>query len=80
MHPTLEPGDLLTIDTEVECFRGPGLYAVLCHETAIIVRLQETGPGMIQVRHDGEHYDHEEPIHIGSLQIIGRVAFIGRRV
>ena len=56
MSPTLEAGDLIFVDTRVQCYDGDGIYVFNYDSTLFVKRLQKTG-SKLTVISDNQTYD-----------------------
>lgn len=81
MVPTLADGDEILVDREDSAGRlRDGVY-VLRIEDALVVKRLSVGPGgRLSVRSDNDAYPGWPEVEPGSVDIVGRVAWVGRRL
>ncbi|WP_447869984.1 LexA family transcriptional regulator [Serratia fonticola] len=75
MTGTIEPGDLLFVDTTVHSFDGDGIYAFLYDDTAHVKRLQKIKDKLL-VLSDNKSYHPWDPIErdeMNRVYIYGKV-------
>ena len=82
MMPTLNPGDVIRIERNLQRNTSDGIYVIRMGEALLIKRLQFLPEGEINVTSDNEAY---QPYRVSlnndaeSFDIIGRVVWAGRR-
>lgn len=81
MSPTLSDGDEILVDREDGAGRlRDGIY-VLRVEGALIVKRLAVGPGgRLSVRSDNQAYPGWPDVEAGSIDVVGRVVWVGRRL
>jgi phage repressor protein C with HTH and peptisase S24 domain len=81
MAPTLSDGDEILVDREDGAGRlRDGIY-VLRIEDALVVKRLAVGPGgRLSVRSDNDAYPGWPDLEPGSIDVVGRVAWVGRRI
>jgi hypothetical protein len=81
MSPTLSDGDEILVDREDGAGRlRDGIY-VLRVEGALVVKRLAVGPGgRLSVRSDNQAYPGWPDVEPGSVDVIGRVVWAGRRL
>lgn len=82
MEPTLRAGDLLLIDRGSEGVKQDAIYAFAMNGELRVKRMQLKLDGSLVVRSDNSKYEAESLNNdqIGSLHIVGRVVWSGRRM
>lgn len=81
MSPTLSDGDEILIDREDSAERlRDGIY-VLRIEEALVVKRVALGPGgRLSARSDNDAYPGWPDLEPGSVDVVGRVVWVGRRL
>ena len=81
MTPTLNHGDDILLDIRVEHARRDGVY-VLRNEGALLVKRVSVNPatGLITVKSDNPLYETWENCPAESIDLIGRVIWVGRKL
>jgi len=81
MAPTLADGDEILVDHHDDAGRlRDGIY-VLRIEGSLVVKRLAVGPGgRISVRSDNQAYPGWPEVEPGAVDVIGRVAWVGRRL
>lgn len=81
MTPTLSDGDEILVDREDGAGRlRDGVY-VLRIEDALVVKRLGVGPGgRLSARSDNEAYPGWPDLEPGSIDVVGRVVWVGRRL
>lgn len=82
MEPTLRAGDLLLIDRGGEGVKQDAIYVFAMHGELRVKRMQLKLDGSVMVRSDNPQYEAERlsANQIGTLNIVGRVVWSGRRM
>lgn len=82
MEPTLRAGDLLLIDRGGADVRQDAIYAFAMNGELRVKRMQLKMDGSVVVRSDNPQYEPEllSADQIGSMNIVGRVVWSGRRM
>ncbi len=70
MTPTINPGDVVIVDTGCEAFDGDGIYLIDTGNGAQIKRLQALGDGVHVISANKEYKDFPAPPH---MRVGGRV-------
>lgn len=81
MSPTLESGDLLYVDTTINCYQGDGLYVFSFNDALYVKRLQLAGRKIL-VLSDNKLYDKWEITADEEAQftIHGKVEFLQGKI
>ncbi len=82
MSPAVESGDLLLVDLREQTATDDGIY-VLCIENHLVAkRLQRMLKGEIYIKSDNEAYETQivSLDGLNSLNIVGRVVWVARRI
>ena len=81
MTPTLNHGDDILLDTRVEHARRDGIY-VLRNDGSLLVKRVSVNPatGLITVKSDNSLYETWENCPTDSIDLIGRVIWVGRKL
>lgn len=81
MSPTLESGDLLYVDTTINCYQGDGLYVFSFNDALYVKRLQLAGRKIL-VLSDNKLYDKWEITGDEEAQftIHGKVEFLQGKI
>ena len=82
MEPTLRAGDLLLVDRSSEGVTQDAIYAFATNGDLRVKRMQLKIDGSIVTKSDNLQYEAETLLvdQVGSLRIIGRVVWSGRRM
>jgi hypothetical protein len=82
MEPTLHAGDLALIDRGIDGVKDDGIYVVVVDGRLQVKRIQRLMDGSLLIKSDNPRYDPEtiSPLRVETVQIVGRVIWIGRRV
>lgn len=75
MMPTLNPRDLLFIDTRIDHFNGDGIYVFNFEESTFVKRLQKVKGRKLSVLSDNDKYPafEIEPHEMSELYIFGKL-------
>lgn len=75
MMPTLNPRDLLFIDTKIDHFNGDGIYVFNFEESTFVKRLQKVKGRKLSVLSDNNKYPafEIEPHEMSELYIFGKL-------
>lgn len=81
MTPTLNDGDDILLDTRIEHARRDAIY-VLRNEGTLLVKRVSVNPatGLITVKSDNPLYENWENCPAESVDLIGRVIWVGRKL
>ena len=81
MTPTLNHGDDILLDTRIDHARQDGVY-VLRNDEALLVKRVSVNPatGLITVKSDNPLYETWENCKADSIDLIGRVIWVGRKL
>lgn len=82
MSPTIRDGSLGLVDTSQQRAGGGGIYILMLDNHLVAKRLQTDFSGGIYVRSDNPAYreQHLTPEQAGSMNILGRVIWVGGEV
>lgn len=82
MAPTLNDGDDILVDGGDAAARlRDGIYVLRMDDVLMVKRVARApGPGRISVISDNPHYRSWDDLPMGSVQLVGRVVWTGRRV
>ena len=82
MAPTLDDGDDILVDGGDAAARlRDGIYVLRMDDALMVKRIARApGPGRISVISDNPHYRSWDDLPMGSVQLVGRVVWTGRRV
>jgi len=82
MAPTLDDGDDILVDGGDAAARlRDGIYVLRMDDVLMVKRVARApGPGRISVISDNPHYRSWDDLPMGSVQLVGRVVWTGRRV
>ena len=82
MAPTLDDGDDILVDGGDAAARlRDGIYVLRMDDALMVKRVARApGPGRISVISDNPHYRSWDDLPMGSVQLVGRVVWTGRRV
>ena len=82
MEPTLRAGDLLLVDRSSEGVTQDAIYAFATNGELRVKRMQLKIDGSVVIKSDNLQYEAETLLvdQVGSLRIIGRVVWSGRRM
>lgn len=82
MEPTIRDGALLLIDSTQRKISNDGIYVLRYDDHLLAKRLQRQVDGTILVSSDNKTYQTVKVEHhqLGSLDIIGRVVWIGQKI
>lgn len=82
MEPTLRAHDLLLIDRSVQSVKQDAIYAFAVEGELRVKRIQRLFDGSLVIKSDNQAYGSEtlSPDQAGAVNIIGRVAWSGRRM
>ncbi len=82
MEPTIRDGALLLIDSTQRKIGNDGIYVLRYDDHLLAKRLQRQVDGTILVSSDNKTYQTVKVEHqqLGSLDIIGRVVWIGQKI
>ena len=82
MEPTLRAHDLLLIDRSVMAVKQDAIYAFAAEGELRIKRIQRLFDGSLVIKSDNSAYGSEmlSAEQAGSINIIGRVVWSGRRM
>lgn len=82
MSPTVAEGDLLLVDTGRRSVQDDSIYVLRVEDEVIAKRLQRDWEGGLWVRSDSDHYSdqHISDQAAARLDVVGRVAWIGKRI
>ena len=82
MSPTICDGDQLLVDKSQCDVRDDAIYVLRMDKILHAKRLQRLYDGSIQIKNDNNAYDtqHVPHDHVGRLEIIGRVIWVGGRI
>lgn len=73
MAPTLNPRDLLFVDTSVTAFKGDGIYAFLLDGNLLVRRLQRLPGGRITIKGDNPSYEARTLENHHEINITGQI-------
>lgn len=73
MAPTLNPRDLLFVDTSVTAFKGDGIYAFLLDGNLLVRRLQRLPGGRLSIRSDNPSYEAHNLENHYEINIKGQI-------
>ncbi|WP_294389791.1 S24 family peptidase [uncultured Sphingomonas sp.] len=81
MQPTLAPGDDILVDHDDAAARlRPGIYVLRRNEGLLVKRVELNPSGGIDIRSDNDSGGSWTNVDPGSIDIIGRVIWAGRRI
>lgn len=82
MEPTLRAHDLLLIDRSVQSVVQDAIYAFAVEGELRVKRMQRLFDGRLEIKSDNAEYTTEtlSPEQAGSINIVGRVVWFGRRM
>lgn len=82
MEPTLSEGDLILVDTGVRRLEDSAIYVLRRGEGLFVKRVQNKLDGTVVVKSDNHRYDAETYTSESapSIDVIGRVVWVGRRL
>jgi phage repressor protein C with HTH and peptisase S24 domain len=81
MFPTLSDGDEILVDGEDGAGRlRDGIYVLRIEETLVVKRLAIGPGGRLSVRSDNDAYPGWPDLEPGSVDVVGRVVWVGRRL
>jgi hypothetical protein len=81
MSPTLSDGDEILVDRADSATRlRKGIYVLRLEGALVVKRIAPGSPGRLSVRSDNKAYPGWPDVDPGSLEIVGRVAWVGRRL
>ncbi len=82
MAPTLDDGDDILVDGGDAAARlRDGIYVLRMDDVLMVKRIARApGQGRISVISDNPHYRSWDDLPMGSVQLVGRVVWTGRRV
>lgn len=82
MEGTIGEGDLLLVDTARRTVKDDGIYVLRVNDGVLAKRLQLDWQGGLWVRSDNTMYEdqHISDEAAASLDVVGRVVWVGRRV
>lgn len=81
MSPTLSDGDEILVDREDGAGRlRDGIYVLRVEEALVVKRLAVGPGGRLSVRSDNQAYPGWPEVEAGSVDVIGRVVWVGRRL
>lgn len=81
MDPTLGDGDLIMVDhAAVQVSLRDGIHVLRMDDVLLVKRLAIGPSGKISIRSDNSQYPDWDNVDVGSVNIIGRVVWTGRRL
>ena len=81
MSPTLSDGDEILVDRDDGAGRlRDGIYVLRVEETLVVKRLGVGPGGRLSVRSDNDAYPGWPDLEPGSVDVVGRVVWVGRRL
>lgn len=82
MLPTIQPGDLLVVDTSKSFMSGDGIYALNLFGNCLVKRLQVHVDGSVNIISDNEAYRPQlvQGDELQALSVIGRVVWHGKKM
>lgn len=80
MENTLRPGDQILVDRTAQRWRGDGIYVLLFDDVLQVKRIQRDRDGGLLILSDNPNYQAIKPHKSDSVQIIGMVLWVGRKL
>ncbi len=81
MFPTLADGDTVLVDRTQKTVRRDGIYVIRFDDFVLVKRLQiDPVRAKVTISCDNRDYPPLEPVDSGSIDVEGRVIWLGRRV
>jgi phage repressor protein C with HTH and peptisase S24 domain len=81
MSPTLSDGDEILVDRDDDSGRlRDGIYVLRVEGTLVVKRVAVGPGGRLSVSSDNEAYPRWPDVEHGSVDIVGRVVWVGRRL
>ncbi len=82
MEPTIEHGDLLLVDCNTRTVSSDSIYIIRREGHLFVKRLQQMISGDLHIKSDNKTYSQEviPKQQVASLDIIGRVVWIGHEI